>query len=500
MLTKWDIVIRRAGRVVLEPRVEVGQIDCVIEQVVERVLERAGQQLAREVDAQNLRIRIEESTAGRGGCSTARRNDTTFDVRPTRRVPSRSVSIFACFGTFPTTSSGGPEPASLHARYILGASYVMHRLRLREFSRRCLVALILAGGVSACAKAPSRTSELAVRRVWDEYLASKSGQFAMNAGKPSPLWSASEQTQWSMYDLAGFYLSDNAVPEVLSVTSVNAKVDSAYRIVTRFWPEGTTARDSSTKPELTMTTYARREDGRWVLANALPYSTSSRVRETRGRVTYRVAPALRFDDSKAVRAAAFVDSLATAFGVAPPPRLDYYVAESVDQALAILGVVIPQRFGAAGGFAKPVNFQVFSGIPALGEEYRHEIAHVVLLPINRGSSTSLIASEGVPTWFGGTAGRDYIGSVRHLDLLLSVQPQLGLDKIVEDMGVSPDIRNSAGAVLAEMVHEVGGVDAVREYLRTPGSGIREVLTRLLQRPWTSIVEEWRRRVDRIAAT
>ena len=90
--------------------------------------------------------------------------------------------------------------------------------------------------------------------------------------------------------------------------------------------------------------------------------------------------------------------------------------------------------------------------------------------------------------------------MRHLDLLLSVQPQLGLDKIVEDMGVSPDIRNSAGAVLAEMVHEVGGVDAVREYLRTPGSGIREVLTRLLQRPWPSIVEEWRRRVDRIAAT
>lgn len=360
--------------------------------------------------------------------------------------------------------------------------------------------LVVAAGLSGFASAPTRASEQVVRQLWNEYLASKRGQFAMNAGQPSRQWSASEQAQWSMYDLAGFYLPDQVVPEVLSVTPVRPGADSAYQIVTRFWPEGTTARDSSTKPVLTMTVYARREEGRFVLANALPYRTSAWVRETRGRVTFRVAPALRFDATRAARAAAFVDSLAAAFGVAPPPRLDYYVTESVDQALEILGVVIPGRFGAGGGFAKPVNFQVFSGIPALGEEYRHEIAHVVLLPITRGSSTSLIASEGVPTWFGGTAGRDFQGSVRHLDSLLRAQPQLTLDNIVDDMGVPSDIRNAAGAVLAEMVHEASGVDAVREYLRTPGRGIRDVLTRLLKRPWPTIVEDWQRRVDRIAAT
>lgn len=360
--------------------------------------------------------------------------------------------------------------------------------------------LVVAAGLSGFASAPSRASEQEVRQLWNEYLASKRGQFAVNAGQPSRLWSASEQAQWSMYDLAGFYLPDQAIPEVLSVTPVRPAADSAYQIVTRFWPEGTTARDSSTKPVLTMTVYARREDGRFVLANALPYRTSAWVRETRGRVTFRVAPALRFDATSAARAAAFVDSLAAAFQVAPPPRLDYYVTESVDQALEILGVVIPGRFGAAGGFAKPVNFQVFSGIPALGEEYRHEIAHVVLLPIIRGSSTSLIASEGVPTWFGGTAGRDFQGSVRHLDSLLRAQPQLTLDNIVDDMGVPSDIRNAAGAVLAGMVHDASGVDAVREYMRTPGRGIRDVLTRLLQRPWPTIVKDWRRRVERIAAT
>lgn len=376
---------------------------------------------------------------------------------------------------------------------------MIHGSRPRSSACAWLATLLIAAGLSACAGAPTRASELAVRRVWNEYLTSKNGQFAVNAGTPSPLWDASEQAQWRMYDLAGFYLPDQAVPEVLSVTPVNAAVDSAYQIVTRFWPAGSTTRDSTTEPVLTMTVYARREGKRWALANALPFRTSTWVRETRGRITYHVAPALRFDATRAVRAAAFVDSLAAAFGVPAPERIDYYVTESVDQAMEILGVVVPERFGAAGGFAKPVNYQVFSGIPALGEEYRHELAHVVLLPIIRGGSTSLLASEGVPTWFGGTAGRDFQGSVRHLASLLKAQPQLNLAKIVDDMGVSSDIRNAAGAVLAQMVSEAGGVDAVREYLRTPGRGIREVLERLLQRPWLIIVEDWRRRVDQIAA-
>jgi hypothetical protein len=305
-----------------------------------------------------------------------------------------------------------------------------------------------------------------------------------------------------MYDLAGFYLPDQAIPEVLHVTPVDAAVDSAYQIVTRFWPASPTPRDSSAKPALTMTVYARREGESWVLANALPYLTNTWVGETRGRISYRVAPALRFDESRAVRAATFVDSLAAAFGVPAPERIDYYVTESVDQALEILGVVVPERYGAAGGFSKPVNFQVFSGIPALGEDYRHELAHVVLLPVLRGASTSLLASEGVSTWLGGTAGRNFQGSVRHLDSLLQQEPQLALDVIVDSAGVSSDIRNAAGAVLAQMLNEFGGVDSVREFLRTPGSPrvMRAALERLLQRPWPMIVADWRRRVDRITGS
>lgn len=418
-----------------------------------------------------------------------------------RSCPPRDIAGSAA-ADLRSVRATGVTSAGLVVCVVPGDPFLMHASRRRASVRASLVTLLCAASLGACTGAPGKASELAVRRVWDEYLASRNGQFAANAGTPSPLWSASEQARWPMYDLAGFYLPDQAVPEVLSVTPVDAAVDSAYQIVTRFWPASPRPRDSSTKPALTMTVYARREGTRWVLANALPFRTNTWVRETRGRVTYHVAPALRFDASRAARAAAFVDSLSGAFGIPAPERLDYYVTESVDQALEILGVVVPERFGAAGGFAKPVNLQVFSGIPALGEDYRHELAHVVLLPILREASTSLLASEGVPTWLGGTAGRDFRGSVRHLASLLGTEPRLNLDVIVDSTGISSDIRNAGGAVLAQMLDEKGSAGAVREFLRTPGSprAMREALERLLQRPWPAIVREWRRRVDRIATT
>ena len=55
---------RSACRVIPEARIEVRQIDFVVEQVVQRVLERPRQQLAREVDGQKLGIGVDVLVAG----------------------------------------------------------------------------------------------------------------------------------------------------------------------------------------------------------------------------------------------------------------------------------------------------------------------------------------------------------------------------------------------------------------------------------------------------
>jgi hypothetical protein len=73
-----------------------------------------------------------------------------------------------------------------------------------------------------------------VRRLWADYIASRHGKFASNAGTPSPLWLASERVRWPRYDLAGFYLPDGAVPESVRIRPAGAGATPEYEIVTRF--------------------------------------------------------------------------------------------------------------------------------------------------------------------------------------------------------------------------------------------------------------------------
>ena len=53
-------------RVVAEARVEAGQVEFVIEQVIQRVLEGAGQQLPCKIDRQEARAGIDVFVAGHG--------------------------------------------------------------------------------------------------------------------------------------------------------------------------------------------------------------------------------------------------------------------------------------------------------------------------------------------------------------------------------------------------------------------------------------------------
>ena len=60
--------IRRGpGRVVPEAGVEMRQVDLVVEQMIQRMLERPGQELPRQVDGQEARVRIDVFVAGHVG-------------------------------------------------------------------------------------------------------------------------------------------------------------------------------------------------------------------------------------------------------------------------------------------------------------------------------------------------------------------------------------------------------------------------------------------------
>jgi len=361
--------------------------------------------------------------------------------------------------------------------------------------------LALAATVDAQANRPAldvaslSPDAAAVYRTWNEYLASKEGAFHSRANVPSPLWVMSEQRQWPVYDLAGFYLSDGAIPKVTGIVRADAPNAQEYRITTRFRSGDRKGRPPAPSDEALVTVYAVRDGARWLLANALPRQTQAWRRDTVGPITYVYAPEYPYDRSRARRAVAFTDSVATAFGVPRLPPITYYLASSVDEVNKIMGLQYDEKSGP-GGRAQPVNRQLFSGIPAVGEEYRHELAHLVLMPLV-GAQTLYFVSEGVPTWLGGTTGMDFATAARGLAAFLTEHPTVSLDSLVSG-SFPPAQTYPAGAVVAEMVFEEGGVDAVKALFNAGGTAaeFRATLEHLLKRPWLAINGDWHRRVMR----
>lgn len=370
----------------------------------------------------------------------------------------------------------------------------------------CLVAMAAFGSISSALRAQVVSSPLdvatlspeasAVYRTWQRYLASKDGRFSQNSGSPSPDWLESEQRRWPVYDLADYYVPAGALPEILGVDRVQLRGAVEYRITTRFRNSGEQARSAPASTGVTVTTYAVRDGDQWRVANALPRNTCTWRHAIVGTITYVFAPDYPYNAERARQAVAFVDSVASAFQLPGLDSLTYYLAANVGEMYGIIGYESDLKYGAGdvGGLAQPRNRQLFSGSPRIGEDYRHELAHLVLAPLCC-DGTSYFVSEGVPTWLGGTAGMDFPAAARSLAAFLTGHPAVSLDSILS--GSYPRAQfYAAGAVLTAMVFDRGGVAAVKG-LFDAGATRAELaasLERLFGRPWPAIARDWHQRV------
>lgn len=327
-------------------------------------------------------------------------------------------------------------------------------------------------------------------RTWRTYLESKRGLYYTNAGAPSALWIEDEQRKWPMYDLTASYLPDGGTAEIVGVAPDAASRD--LRITTRFTASATA--DSSWQNNMTTTVFAVLDAGQWKFANALGRNTASWKRDTVKSIEYVYPRQYSFNRARADSAAAFVDSLADVYAVPRIQHLTYYLTNSVDEVYGIMDIELSRKYGATGALAQPVNRQLFSGIPAIGENYRHELAHMVFEPLMT-PRTSTFVSEGVPTWYGGTRGLDYPTAVAGLATWLRAHPGVTLDSLMRP-GYSNEQTYPAAAVVTEMVSDVIGRHGIKLLFDAgaTASELREGLQRITKFGWTRIQQEWRDRV------
>jgi len=152
--------------------------------------------------------------------------------------------------------------------------------------------------------------------LWRSYLLSRPDSI-----RPTVSWSRSEQERWPQFDLLSGYVYQGFSHFTVVHLAPAVGLDSTYLI--RTLVSGVSDSVHDVRPLALYRVYAIREDGRWVLANALPRLTRGWHHETIGRVTFVFPSGRSFSRSLAVRTSAFVDSLAQAFQIPPPPTVDY---------------------------------------------------------------------------------------------------------------------------------------------------------------------------------
>ena len=290
-----------------------------------------------------------------------------------------------------------------------------------------------------------------------------------------------------------------------SFTVVNlepaASLDSTYLIRTIVG----TIEDSTRAyyPLALYRTYAVRKGGHWALANALPIETRGWQHERIGRVTFVFPSTHTLARAKAEGSARFVDSLATAWSLTPPDSIGYYFTDKPKDTQRAMGLDFIPAPDTAWGLADTQHEMVFVGSSRSGESYRHELAHLVLIPFTKVHAPARLVNEGLATWLGGSAGLRFHELIPPLAHYLSAHYSLTLDQIMADpprREGSLDVGYDGFAVLCELVYAKGGlpgITALADAGRDP-KAVLDTAARVIGVSREKLDEAWRERVDELA--
>ncbi len=379
----------------------------------------------------------------------------------------------------------------------------MFMLSLMRFTITGIFLMLGAGlAASAAAQLPVDSLRLAVGygvdtaaspereilALWQRYLTEPSDSLR------ATLWSTQERSAGPHFDLVRPYVYQGFTH--FTVVQLGPAVGLPQTFVIRMLVTAVDDSSHDVRPLGLYRVYATLENGRWVLANALPRTTRAWRRVTLGSVTFVYPPTHRFKRQRARATATFVDSLARAFGLPKPAPITYYFTDDLGETLRALGLeFFPYGSDTVGGRSNVFVRHVYVGSSANGEGYRHELAHIVLAPeVSR--RTSGLVAEGLMTWAGGSAGLDYPELLPGLARYLSEHRELTLRSLLENppprVG-SLDVGYDGLAVLCKMVFDRSGLPGLRALLSagTDPSTIVTTAAQALGIPPAALDSLWR---------
>jgi hypothetical protein len=326
--------------------------------------------------------------------------------------------------------------------------------------------------------------------LWRSYLGSHPEQFT-----PRSQWSDSEQQRWPIFDLAGSFVygstADAATTRgtVFQIAPARAGDSTEYVIRTVFerpdpdWGQRI----------VIMRVYAMRENGRWVLSNALERETADWKKTTFGSITYVHPADHKVDTARARMTERYVDSLSTVFDVARPKAITYYLARSPEEVFRINGIEF--YLPGSRAFTIVADHIVFSGVPKYGEFFPHELTHMMLEGLLGEYRAPALLHEAMALWLGGGREMTWPEVKDELATELRRDPSWTLDRLLQERPATQVYRLSTAAALLDLAQQRGGLPAVKEVLRSSRDGddvdvVRGVSIALNLRP-SEVAAAWR---------
>ncbi|MFP4528025.1 MAG: hypothetical protein ACLFQX_05700 [Candidatus Kapaibacterium sp.] len=248
-------------------------------------------------------------------------------------------------------------------------------------------------------------------------------------------------------------------PYILSV----GYIDGLYIIQTMLTQNPLKLDDSVRKnqnPVTILRIAVEERDGKYYLKNMLPLETRFWNRYNYGNITYITEPSVAIDSSDCRRAGAFLDSLSMIWQGRPyDKQIDYYVTRNSHALNRAAGM----DFAFMGSF---VGIGLYdAGILLSGRGnffYKHELAHMVIP-----ASGNMLYTEGMATYFGGSAGYSFVDAKDALRENFYPVSKEEIDQILE-------WRNSLdyytlGSILIEIIIDEKGLSAAKELAGFDGS-------------------------------
>jgi hypothetical protein len=317
--------------------------------------------------------------------------------------------------------------------------------------------------------------------------------------KPTPYWRAAEQREGEQYDPASGILGYQ-LPGTIVQLSPDVPHDSTYVLKVLF--ALTDSARARWQPLALQRFYVVRQDTSWVLTSALRRHTAGWTVTAVGPLSYRYDPQYPFSIERARSAAAFVDSLVKALELPPPDTIRYYLAESADEMARLLGfdwLKLPSGpESGRGGWAGASS--LYSGDDRRGEDYRHELAHLIAGPLRSSTGRHRFIEEGFATWLGGTAGLSLAAGIPRLTAFVREYPSYPWRDLAS-YSTPDDIRHLSGALLFEAVHREAGWPGVRMLLEAGRSddALLSALPPALRMTPETFERWWRSEIARASA-